>query len=1158
MQQLGAAAISSSSSLLKIQARIEGVLSTILIDSGASCCFISEAFSNKHQLIRKKLQENHIPVELATGVVTKSTNVAVGVSIHINNYKDQLDFLQVPLKGCDAILGMTWLAKYNPQSDWKAGTLSFSHQGKSHLLSRLPSSPTSSSSSSLPSLCSFQHVKKIIRRNQAECIILASAQSLNNSDSTSSHSSNPDTQSLFTEYSDVFPSQLPNHLPPQREIDHRIELTQTSPPTLRPVYRMSPAELDELKKQLDELIAAGFIKPSKSPFGAPVLFVKKKDGSMRMCVDYRDLNQITVKNRYPLPRFEELFDRLKGAKYFSKIDLRSGYHQVRIHEQDIHKTAFRTRYGHYEFLVLPFGLTNAPATFMHLMQSIFQPHLDQFVIVFLDDILIYSKSLEDHRKHVRKVLQLLRENQLYAKKSKCEFFQQSISFLGHVVSGKGISMEEDKVKAIKEWPVPTTVTAIRSFLGLAGYYRRFVKEFSKIAMPLTDLLRNRIKFDWTELQQNSFVQLKQAISSAPVLIIPDDSLPYLVTTDASGFAVGATLNQDQGNGFQPIAFLSHKMNDHEKNYPVHEQELLAIIIALKEWRHYLHGRRFKIHTDHQSLRYLSTQPHLSSRQVRWSEFLSQFDYEIEYKQGKLNVAADALSRREDLQTGVPNKQSLNSLTESSLTLTDSLIHQIKAAYSLDPICNSLLSHPTQLPPHYRIDNGLLYCSSQLYIPSSDQIKAQLLTEAHDSAVGGHLGVVKTIDTLSRLYYWPRMSEDVREYIKSCQSCLGNKPRNDNPPGLLHPIPPPPKRWQQVSMDLITQLPPTRTGYDAIYVVVDKYSKMIHCIPTTTTVTAPQLASLFFREIVRLHGVPTSIISDRDPRFTSSFWSELWKRLGTKLAMSTAYHPQTDGQTERANRTIEDILRAYVNNKQDDWDQHLTAVEIAYNNSKQISTGFSPYYLNYGQHPTFPINLLNQQFSICGNAAVEDYLEQLFADLFRAEENIKSSQENQRIQADKHRKNVEFEVGQSVWLSTADLRLRMKITPKFTQRWIGPFTIKRKLSPLNYELELPATFSIHPVFHISKLRLHHPSERFDPHRSSSPPRPPPVVVQQQEEYEVEAIRNHRERKWRGKMYQQYLVKWKGYPEWENTWEWEDTLINSQQIVEDYKRNNLINN
>ena len=379
------------------------------------------------------------------------------------------------------------------------------------------------------------------------------------------------------EYRDAFPEELPPGLPPSREIDHKIELVAGAVPPSRPTFRMSATELAELKKQLEELIKSGFIRPSKSPFGAPILFVKKKDGTMRMCVDYRALNEITIKNKYPLPRVDELFDRLQGAQYFSKIDLRSGYHQIRIDDQDIPKTAFRTRYGHFEFLVLPFGLTNAPATFMHLMHETFRSYLDDFVIVFLDDILIYSKTLDDHERHVRKVLDILREQKLYAKESKCELFKEEVEFLGHIVGRSGIRMMEDKVKAVREWPTPTKATDVRSFLGTAGYYRRFIKDFSAIAASLTDLTKDYVKFNWNKEQQDAFDSLKSCIVKGPVLILPDPNLPFVVHTDASGFAIGAVLQQDQGKGLQPIAFLSKKMLDAETRYPVHEQELLAIM-----------------------------------------------------------------------------------------------------------------------------------------------------------------------------------------------------------------------------------------------------------------------------------------------------------------------------------------------------------------------------------------------------------------------------------------------------------------------------------------------------------------------------------------------------------------------------------------------------
>jgi hypothetical protein len=496
-------------------------------------------------------------------------------------------------------------------------------------------------------ISAMQFKREIQKGEQMYLALIQTASEQSTDAKVSNHS---DASHIISEFKDVFPDDLPSGLPPQREIDHRIELEPGQNPPSKPTYRLSQPETDELKKQLGELLAKGHIRESKSPYGAPVLFVKKKDGSMRMCIDYRALNKITIKNKYPLPRIDELLDRLLGAKYFSKIDLRSGYWQVRIADDDVAKTAFRTRYGHYEFLVMPFGLTNAPATFMHLMQQTFRQYLDDFVIVFLDDVLIYSKSKHEHEQHLRTVLQVLRDKQLYAKLSKCEFFQTEIGFLGHVINQDGIKMEPSKVDAVLKWPQPKNIHEIRSFLGLAGYYRRFVRDFSNIARPLSALLHKNTPWQWTSAQEQAFNQLKIAVSAAPVLIIPDPSLPYTLVTDASGFAIGAALCQDHGKGLQPCAYKSRKMNDHEKNYAVHEQELLSIMDALREWRPYLLGNKFIIITDHRSLQYLSTQDKLSARQTRWSEYLQQFDFEIKYRPGKDNTVADGLSRRPDHQT----------------------------------------------------------------------------------------------------------------------------------------------------------------------------------------------------------------------------------------------------------------------------------------------------------------------------------------------------------------------------------------------------------------------------------------------------------------------------------------------------------------------------
>ncbi|GJQ96567.1 putative reverse transcriptase domain-containing protein [Tanacetum coccineum] len=428
-------------------------------------------------------------------------------------------------------------------------------------------------------------------------------------------------------------------------------------------------------RELKELQEKGFIRPSHSPWGAPVLFVKKKDGSMRMCIDYRELNKLTIKNRYPLPRIDDLFDQLQGACCFSKIDFRSGYHQLRVREEDIPKTAFRTRYGHFELTVMPFGLTNAPAIFMDLMNRVCKPYLDKFVIVFIDDILIYSKSEEEHEVHLKTILDLLKKEKLYAKFSKCEFWFQEVQFLGHVVNHDGIYVDPSKIESVKNWKTPESPTEIHSFLGLAGYYRRFIKNFSKIAKPLTLLTQKNKTYVWGNEQDEAFRILKEKLCNAPVLALPDGPDDFVVYCDASKQGFGCVLMQ-RG---KVIAYASRQLKKHEKNYTTHDLELGAVVFALKIWRHYLYGTKSVIYTDHKSLQYIFDQKDLNMRQRRWIELLSDYECEIKYHPGKANVVADALSRKERLK---PRRVRAMSITIHSGLKTKILEAQSEASKDL--------------------------------------------------------------------------------------------------------------------------------------------------------------------------------------------------------------------------------------------------------------------------------------------------------------------------------------------------------------------------------------------------------------------------------------------------------------------------------------------
>jgi transposase InsO family protein len=969
-------------------------------------------------------------------------------------------------------------------------------------------------------------------------------------------------KALIEEYADVFPDELPAGLPPERHVEHTIPLKSDTEPPAQKLYRLSFKEMAELKEQLAELVEKGWIRPSTSPYGAPVLFALKKDNSLRLCIDYRALNTITIKNRYPLPNTADLFDQLQGAKIFSKIDLRSGYHQIRIAEEDIEKTAFRTRYGHFEFLVMPFGLTSAPATFMTLMNDIFRDVTDQFVVIFIDDILIYSESIEEHRKHVKVVLDRLRQNRLYAKQSKCEFAKTAIEFLGHFVSDRGLQVDPRKIQTIIDWPTPSEPHDIQCFMGLANYYRRFIDKFAHKAANLNRLLHKNVPWKWTSIEQRAFNDLKNALTTTPVLLLPDPDKRFTLFFDAASTnAIGGILCQSDDNGnLHPVAYESRQLTNSELNYGVHEQELLAFVHCLKKWRHYLDAQPFTVYTDNRSLETLKTNTNLSKRQIRWLELFQSYQFDIHHIPREKNTAADALSKK-PFTTPIPTFSN-NVTTSSELAMIyriqagEDLKEDIRKNYRNDIYFSEIYDNASNNANTYRnyeIDNdGLLMTigpnddTSRICIPRITTLLNCILRQEHDAKISGHLGMDKTYERVYRKYYWPKMRKYIRRYIKTCDSCQRVKPSNQKPLGLLHPLEIPEERWESVSIDFITHLPQTRnSNFDAITVFVDRLTKRIHLAASKTTDTAMNVAHTFLREIFRQHGLPKNIVSDRDSKFTSKFWKTLTKQLGIQLKTSSAYHPETDGQTERANRTIEEMLRHYIAYKQDDWDLQLPIIEYAYNDSINTSTKMTPFYLDLGRNiESFEIRSRNSNVP-----SANELTERLEESKKLAIECLHRAQENQKRFADEKRTEAEFDINDEVLVSTENLNpevYRNSPSKKLLPKFAGPYKIIEKINEVAYKLQLDANMNrIHPVFHISALKQYNKPEDVE----RLPERPPPVDTDNAgDRYEVENILDSRiYRKQR-----QYLVKWKGYPQEDSTWEPIKNLTNALESIEEYDK------
>ena len=599
----------------------------VLIDGGSTHNFIDQAIVSKFGL--PVIRDRKFEVMVANREKIECVGQCRSLILTIQGYSVTADYYILPVAACQLVLGVQWLETLGPiEMDYKQLTMNFKMEGTSHTFQGLGRTGIEALSN------------KESNGLQGTGLFF---QIIPSSSSSSEPKSYPSKiGQLLAKFSHVFES--PTTLPPRRSHDHKIPLQPSAGPVSVRPYRYPYYQKTEIEKMVKELLQSGLIRPSNSPFSSPILLVKKADGAWRFCVDYRALNDITVKDKYPIPVIDELLDELHGAKFYSKLDLRSGYHQIRVHEADIPKTAFRTHEGHYEFIVMPFGLTNAPATFQSLMNDLFRPYLRKFILVFFYDILIYSRSWEDHLTHLQIVLQVLSANSLFAKESKCRFGVLQVEYLGHIILEQGVSVDPTKIQAVIEWPTPTTAKGVRGFLGLAGYYRKFIRNFGCIASPLTRLL-SKEGFHWNEAAEMAFKQLKEALTSPPILCLPDFSQPFVIECDASGLGIGAILTQQN----QPVAYFSEALKGSALALSTYEKEMLAIIKAIKKWRPYLLGKPFTVRTDHKSLKYLLEQRITTPAQTRWLPKLLGYDYKIEYKRGPENQGADSLSRVVEFQ-----------------------------------------------------------------------------------------------------------------------------------------------------------------------------------------------------------------------------------------------------------------------------------------------------------------------------------------------------------------------------------------------------------------------------------------------------------------------------------------------------------------------------
>jgi hypothetical protein len=1105
-----------------------------LVDSGATDNFMHPAFAKRMGLGLQTLPNpkkifNIDNTSNKSGMITHFLDLKV----QTNGTTKEMRFLVTDIGHEEILLGYPWLATFEPKFNWRSAVI---HE---HTLPIIISSINPRLTKQQPVIAaglSEDTKQSIVRQLETECHVRSVATDL--AIEAGAEQNEATLPEEYKEFTRLFSDEAADRFPPAREWDHAIDLKPGAPDALDcKVYPMTRDEDLALEKFLDEMVAKGYIRPSKSPYASPFFFVKKKDGKLRPVQDYRRLNSHTVRNQYPLPLIAQLISDLSGAWIFSKVDVRQGYNNVRIKKGDEWKAAFKTKFGHWEPLVMFFGLTNSPSTFQEMMNVIYKEVIEKHVArgtiirIYMDDIAIAtSGTWQDHIDAVRDVLRVAEQHDLYFKLSKCTFHASSIDYLGVIIEKGMTRMDPVKIAGIKNWPIPTKVKDVRSFLGFCNFYRPFIRGFAHLARPLNELTRKDTEWSWETRHQKAFEELKHRVTTEPVLAHPILTDPFELEVDASGFAMGAVLLQRKEDGKKhPIAYYSKTLSAAERNYDVYDLELLAIVNALDHWRPYLAGSPHKIiiYSDHQNLLYWK-EPHKISRRVaREVLMLSEYNFEIRHIKGTANGRADALSRRPDYDQGQEDNQNITVLPEQvfvrAMEVLPENINQEES--TLKPWID-----PHQLKQH----QGVWYKDGRKVVTGDIEAKRHIIQSHHDSPVHGHPGISKTIQLTERLYWWPRMRVDITEYVKGCADCQRHKVNTRPTRAPLQPIYPKAETtpFETVALDFIVKLPISQ-GFDSILTITDQgCTKAAIFIPCNEDITAEETAALYIKHVFAHFGLPTKVISDRDPRFMSKFIQAACKVTGVKHAPSTAYHPRTDGQSERSNQWLETAIRFITDQKQKNWAPYLPIAQFAHNNWPSDTTRKSPFFLLMGFNPradwihaTSPIPKVTLR------------LEQLKEARIQARDAMVKAQQSWV----KHRDTPKYKEGNLVWLEGKNLRINQP-TAKLAPRRHGPFKITQVMSNVNYRLELPTQWSIHPVFHIDLLTPYKETIMHGPNFT----RPTPELIDGEEEYSVERILDSRHFGRRRRL--QYLVKWEGYPDAENMWVDKDDVFADDKVRE----------